>query len=155
MNWTKCGKPNPLHPVNSISQQQMPSKVKVTELCLTLCDPMDYKVPGILQARILEWVAFSFSRGSSQPKDQTHVSRIAGGFFTSWTKREAQQMPKTYSNYMKQSWWCLWRKNCKLNIAMYVHKLFLCGVEENFKISAYFFREARHKLYIKIYILYT
>ena len=38
---------------------------------------------GILQARILEWVAFPFSRGSSQPKDQTQVSRIAGGFFTS------------------------------------------------------------------------
>ena len=55
-------------------------KVKVTQLHLTLCDPMDY---GILQARILEWVAFPFSRGSSQPRDQTQVSRIAGGFFTS------------------------------------------------------------------------
>ena len=40
-------------------------------------------VHGILQARILEWVAFPFSRGSSQPRDQTQVSRIAGGFFTS------------------------------------------------------------------------
>ena len=45
---------------------------------------MDYIVRGILQARILEWVAFPFSRGSSQRRDQTHVSRIAGGFFTSW-----------------------------------------------------------------------
>ena len=45
-------------------------KVKVTQLCLTLCDPMDYTVHGILQARILEWVAFLFSRGSSQPRDQ-------------------------------------------------------------------------------------
>ena len=51
---------------------------------LTLCDPMDYTVHGILQARILEWVAFPFSRGSSQPRDQTQVSHIAGGFFTSW-----------------------------------------------------------------------
>ena len=42
-----------------------------------------YTVHGILQARILEWVAFAFSRGSSQPRDQTQVSRIAGGFFTS------------------------------------------------------------------------
>ena len=42
-------------------------KVKVTQSCLTLCDPMDYMVPGILQARILEWIAFHFSRGSSNP----------------------------------------------------------------------------------------
>ena len=40
-------------------------KVKITQSCLTLCDPMDYKVPGILQARVLEWVTVSFSRGSS------------------------------------------------------------------------------------------
>ena len=58
-------------------------KVKVAQSCPTLCDPMDYTTHGILQARILEWVAFPFSRGSSQPRDQTQVSRIAGGFFTS------------------------------------------------------------------------
>ena len=52
-------------------------------------DPMDYTVHGILQARILEWVAFPFSRGSSQPRDQTQVSCIAGRFFTSWATREA------------------------------------------------------------------
>ena len=57
--------------------------MKLAQLCLTLCDPMDYTVHGILQARILEWVAFPFSRGSSQPRDQTQVSHIAGGFFTS------------------------------------------------------------------------
>ena len=56
-----------------------------------LCDPMDYTVHGILQARILEWVAFTFSRGSSQSRDQTQVSHIAGGFFTSWAAREAQE----------------------------------------------------------------
>ena len=44
---------------------------------------------GILQARILEWVAFPFSKGSSQPKNQTQVSCIAGGFFTNWAIREA------------------------------------------------------------------
>ena len=54
--------------------------VKVAQSCLTLCDPMDYTVYGILQTRILEWVAFPFSRGSSQPRDPTQVSRIAGGF---------------------------------------------------------------------------
>ena len=58
-------------------------KVKVTRSCPTLCNPMDYTVHGILQARILEWVAFPFSRGSSQPRDQTQVSHVAGGFFTS------------------------------------------------------------------------
>ena len=49
---------------------------------------MDYTVHGILQARIPEWVAFLSSRGSSQPRDRTQVSRIAGGFFTSWATRE-------------------------------------------------------------------
>ena len=44
-------------------------KVKVTQSCLTLCDAMDYMVYGILQARILEWIAFPFSRESSQPRD--------------------------------------------------------------------------------------
>ena len=58
------------------------SEVKVTQSCLTLCNPVDYTVHGILQARILEWVAFPFSRGSSQPRDRTQVSRIAGAFFT-------------------------------------------------------------------------
>ena len=65
------------------SYQVSKVKVKVAQSCPTLCDPMDYIVHGILQARILEWVAFPFSRGSSQPRDQTHVSRIAGGFSTS------------------------------------------------------------------------
>ena len=71
---------------SKVSLQYM--KVKVTQLCLTLCDPMNYIVHGILQARILEWVAFPFSRVSSQPKDQTQVSHIAGRFFTSWATRE-------------------------------------------------------------------
>ena len=50
-------------------------KVKVAQSCPTLYDPMDYTVHGILQARILEWVAIPFSRGSSKPRDQTQVSR--------------------------------------------------------------------------------
>ena len=67
-------------------------KVKVAQLCLTLCDPMDCSLPGssvhgILQARILERIAVPFSRGSSQPRDGTQVtlvvSCIAGRFFTS------------------------------------------------------------------------
>ena len=46
---------------------------------------------GILQARILQWVAFHFSRGPSQPNDLTEASHIAGRFFTSWATREAQE----------------------------------------------------------------
>ena len=65
-------------------------KVKVAQSCPTICIPMDYTVHGILQARILEWAAFPFSRGSSRPRDRTQVSHIAGRFFTSWASREAQ-----------------------------------------------------------------
>ena len=66
----------------------------VSQLCLTLFNPMDCSPPGssvheILQARILEWVAIPFSRGSSQPRDQTWVSCIVGRFFTIWVTREA------------------------------------------------------------------
>ena len=50
----------------------------------------DWIVHGILPARILEWVAFPFSRGSSQPRDQIQLSRITGEFFTSWATTETQ-----------------------------------------------------------------
>ena len=68
---------------------------EATQLCLTICDPVDCKIPGsavhgIFQARVLEWVAISFSRGSSQPRDWTQVSRIADRHFTVWATREAQ-----------------------------------------------------------------
>ena len=54
------------------------------------CSPPGSSVHGILQARILEWVAISFSRGSSQPRDQTRVSCTAGRFFTDWATRSVQ-----------------------------------------------------------------
>ena len=66
-----------------------PGKVKVAQSCPTFCDPVDYTVHGILQARILEWAAFPFSRRSSQPRDWIQVFCIAGGFFTNWAIREA------------------------------------------------------------------
>ena len=56
-------------------------KVKVAQSCPTLCNPMDC-THGILQARIQEWIAFPFSRESSQPGNRTQVSHIAGTFFT-------------------------------------------------------------------------
>ena len=66
---------------------------EVAHSCPTLCDPMDYRLPGfsvhgILRARTLEWVAISFSRGSSQPRDRTQVSCIAGRRFILWVTRE-------------------------------------------------------------------
>ena len=60
-------------------------KVKVILSCPTLCDPMEI-VHGILQTRILEWVAVPFSRGSSWPRNWTRVSYVAGRFFTSWAE---------------------------------------------------------------------
>ena len=56
---------------------------KSHQSCLTLCDPMDYTAHGILQATILEWVAFPFFKGSSQPRDRTQVSQNVGRFFIS------------------------------------------------------------------------
>ena len=70
--------------------QQKLVKVKVTQLCSTLCDPMNYTVHGILQARILEWLAYLLSSGSFQPRDWTGVSCLASRFFTNWAIREAQ-----------------------------------------------------------------
>ena len=72
-------------------------KVKGPQSCPTLSDPMVYTVHGILQAKILEWAAFPFSRGSSQPRDQTQVSHLAGGFFTSWATREALLLLSRFS----------------------------------------------------------
>ena len=67
---------------------------EVAQSCPTLCDPVDCSPPGssvhgILQARILEWVAISFSRGSSQPRDQARVSCFAGRRFILSATREA------------------------------------------------------------------
>ena len=65
-------------------------KALVTQSCLPLCDPMDHRssVHLIFQARILEWVVIPFSKGSSQIRDQTRVSCIAGRFLTVWATRE-------------------------------------------------------------------
>jgi len=72
---------------NLKKKKKINEKVKVAQSCPTLCDPLDYSLSGScahrsLQARILEWVAVAFSRRRSQPRYQTQVSHIAGGFFT-------------------------------------------------------------------------
>ena len=80
---------------------------------------MDYRVHGVLPARILEWVAFPFSRGSSQPIDQTQVSRIASRFFTSWASREPKKSELSSLSFLQQIFptqelnWCL----CSCRIA--------------------------------------
>ena len=88
-------------------------KMSVTHSCPTLCNPIDCSLQGsslheILQARILEWVAIPFSMGSSQPRDQTQLSCIAGEFFTVWATRET---PFWQNLYLKKislrnsPWW--------------------------------------------------
>ena len=69
---------------------------EVSQLCPTLCDPIDFSLPGssvhgIFQAIVLEWIAISFSRGSSQPRARTWVSRIVDRCFTVWATREVLQ----------------------------------------------------------------
>ena len=73
-------------------------KVKVTQSCPTSCHLIDYTLHGILQARILEWLAIPFSRESFQPRDQTQVSHIAGRFFISWATREAPKLTTYQKN---------------------------------------------------------
>ena len=90
--------PTSLVLANGFFITEPPSEVKDTQSCSTLCNPMDYTVHGILQARILEWVAFPFYKGSAQPRDRTQFSRIAGRFFTSWATREASEPPRKNSN---------------------------------------------------------
>ena len=72
---------------------------EVAQPCPTLCDPMDCSLPGssvhgIFQARVLEWIAISFSRGSSQPRDRTQASRIVDRRFTVWATRYLQNIKK-------------------------------------------------------------
>ena len=83
----------------SIALLACAAAAKSLQSCPTLCDlidgsPLGCSVPGILEARILEWVAISFSRGSSQPRNQTQVSSIAGRFFANWATREVLSNPR-------------------------------------------------------------
>ena len=88
--------PRKLHDsfITSIKYLLKESESEVAQLCPTLYDPLGYSLPGssvhgIFQARVLEWVAISFSRGSSQPRDWTQVSHIVGRCFIIWATREA------------------------------------------------------------------
>ena len=86
---------------------------EAAQSCLTLCDPMDCSLPAssihrIFQARVLDWVVISFSRGSPQPRDQTQVSCITGRHFTIWTTREAWVLELDYKESIALENWCFW-----------------------------------------------
>ena len=87
--------------VNCISIKLHKVKMLVAQSCLTLCDPIDCSPPGssvhgILQARILVWVAIFCSRGSSRPRDRTQVSCVAGRFFAAWATSTRKQVCELY-----------------------------------------------------------
>ena len=118
-------------------------EVEIAQSCPTLCDPMDYTIHGILEARILEWVAIPFYRRSSQPRDWTQVSHIAGRFFTSWAAREAQYK---YIEFRKV--YLLWHDS-------FVYYLYLCMSLEKWtsadnKLSSSFFFFFTNFNYLKL-----
>ena len=91
----------------------MKTESEVAQSCLTVCDPMDCSLPGssvhgIFQARVLEWDATSFCRGSFRPRDQTQVSRIVGRCFTVWATIQ-EKWNITHPSHSRQqmclSWW--------------------------------------------------
>ena len=85
-----------------LTSTQWKVKVKGAESCLTLCDPMYCTVRGILQSRILECLAVPFCGGSSQPRDRTPVSHIAGGFFTADSPGKPLLPVMSYSHFDSQ-----------------------------------------------------
>ena len=94
----------------SVLKTKGKSESEVAQLCPNFCNPMDCSLPGssvhgIFQARVLKWVAISFSRGSSWPRDRNWVSRIAGRCFTTWATREA---PTKWSS-IKYNDWIIWK----------------------------------------------
>ena len=108
---------------------EAPLKVKVKS-CLTLCDPMDYNPPGssihaILQARVLEWVAISFSEGSSWPRDQTRVSHIVGRRFTIWATAYVINLSHWKLLFNFNLRWRIW--SLLLTVFVYFALDFVCG----------------------------
>ena len=103
-------KPRPLVARVLSPTNEPPKWSEVAQSCPTLCNPVDCSLPGssvrgILQARILEWVTISFSRGSSRPSDQTRVSRIGGRRFNLWATKRASPNSIIYTSS---------KQNCKI-----------------------------------------
>ena len=118
---------------------QRKSENKVAQSCLTLCNPMDCSLPGfsihgILQARIPKWVFISFFRRSSQPKDQTQVSHIAGRLFTIWTTREVTLLSKNTSKLQ------LHTEKLLLYIQLHIEKFLLSATQ---RLAKWLFQKPR------------
>ena len=100
----------------------------IAKLCLTLCDPMDCSPPGsfvhgISQARILEWVAISYCRGSSWPKNWTHVSCIGKRILYHWATREAHEFPSPHFKHSKRT-----QQFCTRIPSLWYEKLLLTSI---------------------------
>ena len=129
----------------------MKVKELVTQLCLTLCDPMDCSPPGssvhgIHQARILDCVAMPFSRESSRPRDRTWVSCFAGRLFTIWATREFQYRYYYYPKWRSEKFYNLLKVTQLIysrvrirNLNLYIFRVYTLGIIYtaiwNFKLS--------------------
>ena len=134
-NWRELGEV--LGNERSSSLEIKWSEVKVAQLCLTTCDPMVYKVHGILQAKILEWVTFLFSRGSSQPRDRTEVSQIAGRFFLPAEPPGKPQNTRVSSLFLLQSIFLTQESNWGLLHYRQIHQLSYQGSPRGQEVYPY------------------
>ena len=158
--------PNTIHWKIRLLPEKVKVKVLVTQSCLTLCKPMHCGPPsssvhGILQARMLEWIAMRSSRGSSQPRNQTQVSHIAGRFFTAWATREVQLLPKSPSPSVLPIF--LWGRESQssffhfpdetTSVQRWASKLSLLFHRAPCSLSLSFFFFGLHLLLIRIFLL--
>ena len=119
---------------STISINSKWSEMKVTQSCPTLCNPTDCIVHGILQARILGWVAYSFSRGSSWPRNRTGVSCVAGGFFTSWAIKEDFDNCRSFKWKLEFGWWS-WSGHIEAVGFIWAPSLLLEGTDSMVELS--------------------
>ena len=113
---------SPIWQVDSLPPCHLGVKVKVAQLCPTLCDPMEHTVHGILQARILEWVAFPFSRGSSQPRDEpTSPAMQADSLPTSYQESPREGLKKhsfDYTDLLAKLYLCFFNTLSRFVVAL-------------------------------------
>ena len=123
------------------------SESEVAQSCPTLSDPMDCSLPGssvhgIFQARILEWVAISFSRRSSWPRDWSQVSRIVGRRFTVWDTREVLYSSIKGNLIFITTFIFWWRNSC-------LHCTYFCTTE-HLKSGGIFYKTLENLSYLRL-----
>ena len=123
-SWWIFSTPDPYSETQSLLSRRPQSESEVAQSCPTLCNPMDCSLPGssvhgIFQAIVLEWIAISFSRGSSQPRDRTRVSRIIDRRFTVWATSQ--------KGTIKQRYWEAERRQTKPTVQWGGQRMFLVG----------------------------